>query len=179
MSKTPNESIPGAALNPFQIEAIALFVRGAAVFSLPRSVAQIYGLLFTTPDPLSLDDITDQLGISRGSAFEGLRWLRDLGAVESVFLPGVRKEHFCAELQLRKLAAGFLRNQIQPHVENGADHLRRLKSTIDPGSPNEAFYRERLSQITGWHKFFTKALPVIKALASKSYFRLSSRKGSR
>lgn len=176
MSKTPNESVPGATLSAFQVETIALFVRGAAVLSLPRSVAQIYGLLFTTPDPLSLDDISGQLGISRGSAFDGLRWLRDLGAVESVFLPGVRKEHFRAELQLRKLATGFLRNQIQPHVENGAEHLQRLKGMIDPASPDAAFHRERLRQVTGWHKFFSKALPVIRALASKTYFRLPQRR---
>ena len=161
------------ALDRFQMEAIALFVRAAAVLSLPRSVAQIYGLLFTTPEPLSLDDITMRLGISRGSAFEGLRWLRDLGAVENVFMPGVRKEHFRAEFQLRKLATGFLRNQIQPHVDNGTEHLRRLKDTIDPASRDATFYRERLQQITGWHRFFLKALPVIRVLASKSHFRLS------
>lgn len=177
MSKTPLESAPGVVLNEFQVETIALFVRAAAVLSLPRSVAQIYGLLFTTPEPLSLDDISGRLGISRGSGFEGVRWLRDLGAVESVFVPGVRKEHFRAELQLRKLATGFLRNQIQPHVENGADHLRRLKETIDPSSRDAVFHRERLRQITGWHKFFSRALPVIRALASKPHLRLSRKAG--
>jgi DNA-binding transcriptional regulator GbsR (MarR family) len=166
------------ALSEFQSEAIALFVRAAAVFSLPRSVAQIYGLLFTTPEPLSLDDITVRMGISRGSAFEGLRWLGNLGAVESIFLPGVRKEHFRAEFQLRKLATGFLRNQIKPHVENGTEHLKRLKETIDPSSRDAVFYRDRLEQITGWHKFFSRALPVIGALAAKPHFRLS-RKSSR
>lgn len=179
MSKVPAESGSGSALSEFQVETIAMFVRAAAVVSLPRSVAQIYGLLFTTSEPLSLDDITGRLGISRGSAFEGLRWLRDLGAVESVFLPGVRKEHFLAELQLRKLATGFLRNQIQPHIENGAEHLRRLKQTIDPASKDAAFHRERLRQIEGWHKFFSRALPVIRALAAKTYFRLPRRKAGR
>lgn len=177
MSKNPSDGGIGA-LQEFQVEAIALFVRAAAVLSLPRSVAQIYGLLFTTPEPLSIDDISVRLGISRGSAFEGLRWLRDLGAVESVFLPGVRKEHFRAEFQLRKLATGFLRNHIQPHVDNGAEHLKSLKGTIDPSSKDAAFYRDRLQQINGWHRFFSKALPVIRALAGKQHFRLS-RKTSR
>jgi len=174
MSKEPADG-GVSALSEFQVEMISLFVRGAAALSLPRSVAQIYGLLFATPEPLSLDDITLRLGISRGSAFEGLRWLRDLGAVESVFLPGVRKEHFRAELQLRKLATGFLRNQIQPHVDNGTEHLKRLKETIDPGSKDALFYRDRLQQITGWHRFFGKALPVIRALAAQPHFRLSRR----
>lgn len=172
MSKVSSE-VGIRALSEFQVEAIELFVRAAAVLSLPRSLAQIYGLLFTTPEPLSIDDITLRLAISRGSAFEGLRWLRDLGAVESVFLPGVRKEHFRAEFHLRKLATGFLRNQIQPHVDNGSGHLKRLKETIDPSSHDAIFYRDRLRQITGWHRFFSRALPVIRALAGKPHFRLS------
>ena len=178
MSKNPSEEGGIRVPSEFQVEAIALFVRAGAVFSLPRSVAQIYGLLFTTPEPLSIDDISLRLGVSRGSAFEGLRWLRDLGAVEGVFLPGVRKEHFRAEFQLRKLATGFLRNQIQPHVDNGTEHLKRLKETIDPSSKDVVFYRDRLQQITGWHRFFARALPVIRALAGKPHFRLS-RKTSR
>ena len=166
-------------LSAFQVETIALFVRAASVMSLPRSVAQIYGLLFTSPEPLSLDDISGRLGISRGSAFEGLRWLRELGAVESAPLPGVRREHFRAELQLRRLATGFLRNQIQPHVKNGAGHLRHLRDTIDPASPDAAFHRERLKQIAGWHRFFSRALPVIRALAARPHFRLSSKPAHR
>ena len=177
MSKSLSEQGPALGLSAFQIETIALFVRAGAVFSLPRSVAQIYGLLFTTPEPLSLDEISGRLAISRGSTFEGLRWLQELGAVERVFLPGVRREHFQAEFQLRKLATGFLRNQIQPHVENGADHLQRLKHTIDPSSSDATFQRERLRQIAGWHKFFSRALPVIRALAAKQYFPLPRRKG--
>jgi HTH-type transcriptional regulator, glycine betaine synthesis regulator len=175
MSKHISEPGTGVQLNPFQIETITLFVRAAAVVSLPRSVAQIYGLLFTTPAPLSLDNISSQLAISRGSTFDGLRWLRELGAVESVFLPGVRKEHFRAEFQLRTLATGFLRNQIQPHVENGTGHIRHLRETIDASSPDAAFQKDRLKQIAGWHKFFSRVLPVIKALAAKPHFPLPRR----
>lgn len=175
MSKHISEAGTSVQLNPFQIETIALFVRAAAVLSLPRSVAQIYGLLFTTVGPLTIDDISGRLGISRGSTFDGLRWLRELGAVASVFLPGVRKEHFRAEFQLRTLAAGFLRNQIQPHVENGAGHIRHLRESIDASSPDAAFQKDRLKQIAGWHKFFSRVLPVIKALAAQPHFPLPRR----
>ncbi|MEI7864165.1 MAG: hypothetical protein WCI38_02250 [Chthoniobacterales bacterium] len=167
-----SDSEAGVKLNPFQVETIALFVRAATVLRLPRSVAQIYGLLFTTSDPLSLDDIGDRLGISRGSTFDGIRWLRDLGAVEGVTLPGVRKEHFRAEFRLRTLATGFLRNQIQPHVHNGAAHIRQLRESIDASSPDAAFQKDRLKQIAGWQKFFSRVLPVIKALATKPHFPL-------
>ena len=44
------------------------------------------------------------LKISKGSASQGLRALRQLGAVSSVFEPGDRKERFVAEIRLRKLS---------------------------------------------------------------------------
>ena len=67
-----------------------------------------------------MDDVMSLLKISKGSASQGLRALRQLGAVSSVFEPGDRKERFVAEIRLRKLVGGFLREQADPHLEKGS-----------------------------------------------------------
>lgn len=154
-------------LSAFQLESVALFIHVFGALSLPRSIGEIYGLLFSTPEPLSLDDVQLRLQLSRGSASEGLRWLRSLGAVNQVYLAGIRKEHFTAETSLRKLASGYLRDRIDPHLENGPNRLSILESSIDPASPTAHFEKSRLGQIAGWYKFFGKVLPLIKALAGK------------
>jgi DNA-binding transcriptional regulator GbsR (MarR family) len=159
-------SLP-SPLSAFQLESVALFIHVFGALSLPRSIGEIYGLLFSTPEPLSLDDVQSRLQLSRGSASEGLRWLRSLGAVNQVYLPGIRKEHFTAETSLRKLASGYLRDRIDPHLENGPNRLSVLESSIDPASPTAHFEKSRLGQIAGWYKFFGKVLPLIKALAGK------------
>jgi len=161
------QSSPPAPLSAFQLESVALFIHVFGALSLPRSIGEIYGLLFSTPEPLSLDDVQTRLQLSRGSASEGLRWLRSLGAVNQVYLPGIRKEHFTAETSLRKLASGYLRDRIDPHLENGPSRLSILESRIDPASPSAHFEKSRLGQISGWYKFFAKVLPLIKALAGK------------
>jgi hypothetical protein len=51
------------------------------IFGVPKSVGQIYGLLYASPEPLSFSDIVVRLGISKGSASQGLRLLRSLGAI--------------------------------------------------------------------------------------------------
>jgi DNA-binding transcriptional regulator GbsR (MarR family) len=165
---------PGAALqvsppplSAFQLESVSLFIHVFGALSLPRSIGEIYGLLFSTPEPLSLDDVQLRLQLSRGSASEGLRWLRSLGAVNQVYLAGIRKEHFTAETSLRKLASGYLRDRIDPHLENGPNRLSVLESRIDPASPTAHFEKSRLGQIAGWYKFFGKVLPLVKALAGK------------
>lgn len=158
---------PPPPLSAFQLESVALFIHVFVALSLPRSIGEIYGLLFSTPEPLSLDDVQTRLQLSRGSASEGLRWLRSLGAVNQVYLPGIRKEHFTAETSLRKLASGYLRDRIDPHLENGHNRLSILESSIDPASASAHFEKSRLGQIAGWYKFFGKALPLIKVLAGK------------
>lgn len=154
-------------MTSFQKEMIAFFVHAFSAVSLPKSVGEIYGLLFSTEEPLSLDDIIERLKISRGSAFQGIAWLRDLGAAKAVYLAGVRKDHFTAETELRKLAAGFLRDQIEPHVESGAERLRVVESVLSSNGSSRVFEQARLSKIQQWHKFLRRALPVVKALASK------------
>jgi DNA-binding transcriptional regulator GbsR (MarR family) len=154
-------------LSAFQLQSVALFIHVFGALSLPRSIGEIYGLLFSTPEPLSLDDVQTRLQLSRGSASEGLRWLRSLGAVNQVYLPGIRKEHFTAETSLRKLASGYLRDRIDPHLENGPNRLSALESSIDPASASAHFEKSRLGQIAGWYKFFGKVLPLVKALAGK------------
>ena len=163
VTNVPTDSI----LTPFQEQAVALFVRAASALSLPRSVGQVYGLLFATPRPLNLDQIMVLLGSSRGGTFEGLKWLRQFGAVERVFLPGVRKEHFRAELNLRHLANGFLRLRIEPHLENANGHLDGLRAVIEDNSPDTEFQRTRLGKVETWHRLLNDLLPMIKEVAAE------------
>lgn len=155
-------------LDDFQRECVVVFQRAAAAFSLAPSIGQVYGLLFSTPDPLSLDQITARLGLSRGGAFQSLRWLRQIGAVEKVAVSGRRKEHFRAVLNLRNLAAAFLAARIEPHITNGTDHLGRLEASLaSDGSETSAFQRERFEQMQRWHRFLSDIMPFIRTFAEK------------
>ena len=48
-------------LEIIQREVIALFVNGVRVLGLPKSIGEIYGLLFISPDPLALDVIVSKM----------------------------------------------------------------------------------------------------------------------
>ena len=66
--------------NFLEIESIDFFVRLMGLLGLPRSVGEIYGLLYFSPHPLPMDQIVSRLGISIGSASQGLKTLRSLKA---------------------------------------------------------------------------------------------------
>ena len=66
----------------FQTECATFFSEVVQVFGVPKSVGQIYGLLYASPEPLSFSDIVERLDISKGSASQGLQLLRSLGAIK-------------------------------------------------------------------------------------------------
>ena len=95
-----------AALSPWETSTIEVFIRAAGLIGLPRSVGEIYGLLFCAESPLTFDDLAERLGISRGSVSQGLKFLRQLGAVKVHYVAGSRKDHYQPELSMKRLVSG-------------------------------------------------------------------------
>ncbi|MFY8215999.1 MAG: GbsR/MarR family transcriptional regulator [Chthoniobacterales bacterium] len=156
------------SLSDFQRENILLFVNASKVLSIPRSVGEIFGLLFSTQSPLSLDQVVALLGISKGSASQGLRWLRDVGAVRTVYVDGDRRDHYEAETELRSLILGFLRENVEPHVARGPGYIKRISEAAER-LPDESrsFATNRAKKLSRWLQFGSKTLPMFLQLARK------------
>ena len=107
-----NKALPeNQPLERWESAVIDLFLNAANSFGLPKSYGQIYGLLFCRDQALSMDEVMDLLQISKGSASQGLRALRQLGAVSSNFAPGDRRERFVAEIRRASSLAVFCGNR--------------------------------------------------------------------
>src|SRR5689334_9414028 len=81
-------------LTRVEIEIIDLFVQFSSALGQPRSVAEIYGLLFISRQPLAMDEMIHRLRLSKGSTSQGLRFLRNLGAVRMIYVAGDRRAHY-------------------------------------------------------------------------------------
>ena len=157
-------------LDDWEVAVIDLFLHAANSFGLPKSYGQIYGLLFSRDHPLAMNEVMEHLQISKGSASQGLRALRQLGAVTSVFEPGDRKERFVAESRLRKLVGGFLREQADPHLEKGTARLKQIESLVNDLDDVDARKRgsRRHQILLGWHRQMSRLLPWVKMIVGKS-----------
>jgi HTH-type transcriptional regulator, glycine betaine synthesis regulator len=157
-------------LAEWEVAVIDLFLNAVQSVGLPKSLGQIYGLLFCRDYPLAMDEVMKLLSISKGSASQGLRSLRQLGAVSSVYAPGDRKERFSAEIRLRKLVAGFLKEQADPHMEKGISRLENLRKLLSveetEGSRKRGLRREEI--LSGWHRQMSRLLPWVKMIVGKS-----------
>ena len=156
-------------LSDWELEVIDLFLNAANSVGLPKSFGQIYGLLFCRDQALSMDQIIKLLAISKGSVSQGLRALRQLGAVSSVYSGGDRKEHFIAEIRLRKLVSGFLKEQADPHMEKGLFRLKSIRELLGREKDEDSLMRgERREKIlSSWHRQLSRLLPLVKIIVGK------------
>jgi DNA-binding transcriptional regulator GbsR (MarR family) len=162
----PTDAFQPCRLGPLERQLVDIFVDGVKVLGMPRSIGEIYGLLFITPRPLSLDDLVEHLGISKGSASQGLRTLKGLGAVREAAVDGERRTYYEAATELKRLVGGFIREQVRPHLESGKEKIRRLSAAAlaeeDPG--RREFLRDRVEQLDHWMKRGGRVLPVLQKL---------------
>jgi len=149
------------ALIEAEQEVINHFVEIARALGQPWSYAQIYGLLFVSPRPLTLDEICTRLGISKGSGSMGLAFLRELGAVQPVERAGQRRTRYQAVAELRRLAACFLRDRIGPQLVGGEDQLQRLTAVVgDLPEEERAHVQQRVLMLQSWNKNMRRIMPL-------------------
>ena len=114
------------------IEAKQQFISSWGAFGthwgINRTMAQIHALLLISPDPLTQDDIMDELNISRGNTNMNIRELINWGLVERVILPGERKEFFTAEKDIWKVVKQIVKERKKRELEPMMQLLDKLEN---------------------------------------------------
>lgn len=159
LDPTEPETLP---LTNLEARAIEIFVAAAGALRFPQSVGEIYGLLFVTPQPVSFEHIQRKLQISQGSASQGLKFLRELGAVTRRYVPSDRRSHFCAQTELWTLAVGILRDRIAAGMTVKSRPVAELLLLLGDLPEEERFKLEdRLKLLAGWVAQAQTLLPVV------------------
>ncbi len=153
----------------FESQMVDFFVEAADLLGVPKSVAAIYGIIFASPQPLSFAEIESRLDISKGSVSQGLRVLREVGAIKEVSGETDRAELFTPDLEMRKLIARFLENRLNKQLDAGSSRLTTLQKALPASRSADAeVLRERLKSLQAWHSKARQLLPVAKAFLKLS-----------
>jgi DNA-binding transcriptional regulator GbsR (MarR family) len=95
-------------------------------WGINRTMAQIHALLLISPDPLTQDDIMNELDISRGNVNMNIRELINWGLVDRVLLTGERKEFFSAEKDIWKVVKQIVKERKKRELEPMLQLLDKL-----------------------------------------------------
>lgn len=156
------------------IEAKQQFISSWGAFGthwgINRTMAQIHALLLISPDPLTQDNIMEDLNISRGNTNMNIRELINWGLVERVILPGERKEYFSAEKDIWKVVKQIVKERKKRELEPMLQLLDKLEEVEgDKKDKNVKAFVEVVGGIKKLGKQADKTLDVM-IKAEESWF---------
>lgn len=139
-------------------------------WGISRTMAQVHALLLVSPDPLSAEDVMEQLQISRGNANLNLRALIDWGLVQKELRPGERKEFFAAEKDIWKVFRQVVKERRKRELEPMLEVLQTLSKV--EGDRRDREVKAFTESVDGIYKFAGKADKTLEKLirADENWF---------
>lgn len=108
-------------------------------WGINKAMAQIHALLLISTEPLSTEDIMEELSISRGNANMNVRALIDWGIVDKTHIPGERKEYFTSEKDLWALSRQVIVERKKRELEPLQKVLAEVQAIEGAGPEVEEF----------------------------------------
>ena len=125
------------------IEQVGL---SAEADGLPRIAGRLFGALLLSEQPRSLDELADQLGVSKASVSTDARRLLERGIVERVGKPGDRRDYY-------QLAPDFLVRIIRHRVARWGELHDLAVAVRGADWQQPAAVRDRLDYLDAIHAF--------------------------
>lgn len=142
LSETHQEAIRKARKRV--IEAIG---KNMDLYGVTLSVGHLYGMLFFSDKPMTLDQMGKEMEMSKTSMSTGVRQLLDLKMVHRVWEKGSRKDLYEAETDWHQTFTDYFaikwRKAVESNVhalKRSAAELRRIRETAE-GESDEALNR--------------------------------------
>ena len=104
------------------------------LWGINKAMAQIQALLFISTKPLSMEEIMEELQISRGNTSMNLRQLMDWGIVTKELIPGERKDFFTTEKDVEELARIVAKERSRREIKPIIKVLSDVSSIKDDGT---------------------------------------------
>jgi DNA-binding transcriptional regulator GbsR (MarR family) len=131
-----------------------------------RTVAQIHALLYVSPRPLNAEEMTETLEIARSNVSNSLRELQSFGIVKIVHVMGDRRDHFESMKDVWEMFQTIMDERKRRECDPTMAMLRECVEAAEKGGKDEAYTRERLSEMLDFFETMTTWYSQIRSLPS-------------
>tara|TARA_Y100001934_G_scaffold281404_1_gene390971 strand:- start:1762 stop:2274 length:513 start_codon:yes stop_codon:yes gene_type:complete len=155
-------------LSQSRLELIESAGHAAQVLGFPKSIGEIYGLLYLAPQPLSSPQICKVLSASKGGVSQGVRQLVALGFIKRVRVLGNRKEHYEAVLEIGDVMRTGFDQMIKTRALTAERRMKSIKSALknersELAAADYALVNRRLQRLSQVQKRVKKLIPLMDA----------------
>jgi len=130
-----------------------------ASMGISKVVAQLYALLYISPEPLSLDDMAGLLKISKGSVCMNIKYLEQWDAIKKIWVKGSRKDYYDANPDIAKIVVKRLRDGLNRRMGSFMKHMDSIEADLKKNNP--ASYescKKKFEKIKDFNSLVNKAL---------------------
>ncbi|MGP4106576.1 GbsR/MarR family transcriptional regulator [Virgibacillus sp. L01] len=110
---------------------IQVIARNMNLYGITSSVGRLYGVLYFSNQPMTLDDMREALVMSKTSMSTGVRALSDMKMVESTFKKGIRKDLYQSEEDWYKSFTSLFGNRWRHHTETNIEEADETVSELN------------------------------------------------
>jgi DNA-binding transcriptional regulator GbsR (MarR family) len=150
-------------------------------WGFPKGMGAIFGALYLSPSPLSLDELAERAAITKGAISTNVRALERLGMVHQHVQVGERKDYYTAETDFWKITRAILKEREQTEFDQALQsvaesiHLTNAATSSGPLDAEDvgraALYLQRLQAM---QSFFQTIDNLVATFLALDEFRLGA-----
>ncbi len=163
------------------------FIQGLSRISyfwgFPKAMGAIYGVIYLSSKPISLNEIVSQVGISKGAVSTNVRSLERWAMIHKHIKVGDRKDYYEAETDFWKIIKNILKerekNEFDLAIKKVTESLDMLKNeTVSKNDEDlKDFYGNRMEQMREFFNTLDKIVSLVLTMDSlkSGFFRKKSK----
>jgi DNA-binding transcriptional regulator GbsR (MarR family) len=150
-------------------------------WGINRTVAQIYALLYLSPDPLTADDVSSSLAIARSTVSTGLHELQSWGVVKVLHVLGHRRDHFTTMKDIWEIFRIILDERKRREIDPTLEVLQESVSELQIQGEDQEYVEERVNDMLDFFETVSVVYEQYEKIPTdrlKDLFRMSNKLSS-
>jgi DNA-binding transcriptional regulator GbsR (MarR family) len=145
-------------------------------WGFPKGMGAIFAVLYISPNPLALDEIVQQTGLTKGAISTEVRTLARMGLVHRSSKLGDRKDYYEAESDFYKSIRSILKERQNSEFDRAVRSVQETLKELEAGSVSgdEAEVQFVYERIKALQEFFDAIDTLSKAVIKLESLGLSN-----
>lgn len=154
-------------LAPIKNELVEGLSGISAFWGFPKGMGAIFAVLYLSPGPLSLDELVEQTGLTKGAISTNTRALSRMGLIRPITRLGDRKDYYEAETDFYRSIRAILKERQNGEFDRAVASVKAALTKLEPISgesdAERAFLAERVRALND----FFNAIDSLSSAVSK------------
>jgi len=135
-------------------------------WGFPKGMGAIFAVLYLSPSPLSLDELVQQTGLTKGAISTNVRALARMGLVRPSTKLGDRKDYYESESDFYKSIRAILKERQNSEFDSAVRSVRETLEKLEAGvgADDEAERQFLLERVRALQSFFDALDGLVRAV---------------